>query len=81
MALTFLGGTIYLALIKDNLEKAMKIWPLGLNEYRNPEKLRLINLFLIPYDQKALVYAQANNKEEVILKKEEDDSSQWTSSF
>ena len=44
---------------------------LGLNEYRDPKKLRLIDLFLIPYDQKTLAYAHANNKEEIILDSKE----------
>ena len=44
---------------------------LGLNEYRDPKKLRLIDLFLIPYDQKTLAYAHANNKEEIIFEKRE----------
>ena len=41
---------------------------MGLNEYRNPKELGLIQLFIIPYDQKALEYARAKNKEEIIHK-------------
>tara|TARA_Y100001954_G_scaffold132461_1_gene141555 strand:+ start:7621 stop:8598 length:978 start_codon:yes stop_codon:yes gene_type:complete len=44
---------------------------LGLNEYRDPKQLRLIDLFLIPYDQKTLAYAHASNKEEIIFDSKE----------
>ena len=39
---------------------------LGLNEYRDPKKLRFLNLFMMPYDQKGLTYVHIDKKKRTL---------------